>query len=317
MQIARPSDLFFRLFVGALVGLGVGVVAGQVGGAAAGWVAGLGTAALILALGMRRALRRWRVARQTLPAEQVRWIEDHVPFYGALEEPDRARFRRDVRFFLAERRFERSDDQALDPELPLAIAAGAALLLHGRPDWELPDRRAILFLPDRFDDDYASGALAQDADYDGMVHAQGPVVFSEQAVREAWRRSRDGYNVVLHELAHLFDFQNTADGNADGVPSLLGSGEEQWIALAKREMRLASVGRSVLPRYAATNHAELFAVGTEQFFERPGRFAARHPELYAAFEQMYGLDPRVGEEDEHGESALPASSLMRRRWRKA
>jgi Mlc titration factor MtfA (ptsG expression regulator) len=313
MQIVRSSDLLFRLLIGALVGLCVGVLAGRVGGAAVGWALGLGSLALVLTLGMRRAVRRWRVARQTLAPEQVRWIEEHVPFYASLEETGRARFRRDVRFFLAERRFERADDRPLDPELPLAIAAGAALLLHGRPDWELPDRRAILFLPDRFDDDYASGTLAQDADYDGMVHAQGPVVFSERAVRLAWQPSRDGYNVVLHELAHLFDFQGTADGDADGVPSLLGSGEDAWLALAKREMRLAERGRSVLPRYAATNHAELFAVGTEQFFERPDRLAARHPELFAAFEQMYGLDPRTGADE--GARSKPASSLMSRRWR--
>lgn len=313
MQIVRSSDLLFRLLIGALVGLCVGVLAGRVGGAGVGWALGLGATLLVPALGMRRAIRRWKVARQRLAPGQVRWIEEHVPFYASLEEADRARFRRDVRFFLAERRFERADDRPLDPELPLAIAAGAALLLHGRPDWELPDRRAILFLPDRFDDDYASGALAQDADYDGMVHAQGPVVFSERAVRLAWQQSRDGYNVVLHELAHLFDFQGTADGDADGVPSLLGSGEDAWIALAKREMRLAERGRSVLPRYAATNHAELFAVGTEQFFERPDRLAARHPELFAAFEQMYGLDPRTG--DDEDADAKPASSLMRRRWR--
>ena len=314
MQIVRPSDLVFRALIGGLVGLCVGALVGRVAGLAAGLGAGFGVGGLIVALGMRRALRRWRVARQALSPGQAAWISAHVSFYAALDAAGQARFRRDVRFFLAERRFERADDRPLDPELPLAVAAGAALLLHGRPDWELPGRRAFVFLPDRFDDDYASGALAQDADYDGMVHAQGPVVFSEEAVREAWRQSRDGYNVVLHELAHLFDFQNTADGNADGVPSLLGSGEEAWMALAKREMRLAAVGRSVLPRYAATNPAELFAVGTEQFFERPDRLATRHPELFAAFEQMYGLDPRRGEE-EPGEEAQPAGSLMRRRWR--
>ena len=312
MQIVRPSDLVFRLVTGSFIGLGVGALAGRVAGLGVGIAVGLAALVLFAGLGLRRALRRWRVARQRLSAGQTAWLDAHVPFYAALAPDPQARFRRDVRFFLAERHFERADERPLDPELPLAIAAGAALLLHGRPDWELPDRRAVVFLPDRFDDDYASGAVAQDADYDGMVHAQGPVVFSEKAVREAWRQSRDGYNVVLHELAHLFDFQGTADGNADGVPSLLGSGEEAWIALAKREMRLAAVGRSVLPRYAATNHAELFAVGTEQFFERPDRLAARHPELFAAFQQMYGLDPRTGEDDD--DAAPSSSSLMRRRW---
>ena len=69
MQIVRPSDLFFRLVIGALVGLCVGVLAGRLGGMGAGWMAGLGAAALVVGLGMRRALRRWRVAGQRLRPE--------------------------------------------------------------------------------------------------------------------------------------------------------------------------------------------------------------------------------------------------------
>jgi Mlc titration factor MtfA (ptsG expression regulator) len=45
------------------------------------------------------------------------------------------------------------------------------------------------------------------------------------------------------------------------------------------ETKRAGKRRSVLRKYAATNEAELFAVATEAFFERPRALAAKHPKL--------------------------------------
>ena len=112
--------------------------------------------------------------------------------------------------------------------------------------------------------------------------------------------------MVLHELAHLFDIDGTG---ADGVPTFLDpASDASWTALADAEMRLARAGRSVLRTYAAYDRAELFAVATEQFFERPARLRGRHPELYAALRAIYALDPP--------DEAAPddAGSLMARRW---
>jgi hypothetical protein len=41
----------------------------------------------------------------------------------------------------------------------------------------------------------------------------------------------------------------------------------------------------VLNRYGAKDPAELFAVATETFFERPRQFWTEHPEMYALLEQ--------------------------------
>ena len=46
--------------------------------------------------------------------------------------------------------------------------------------------------------------------------------------------------------------------------------------------------RSVLREYAATNEAELFAVATEFFFERPEALKKKHPKLYAVLVEVYG-----------------------------
>lgn len=304
MQIVRPATVWFTLVVTLLLAGGAAVVGWQAEGLSP-WI-GLGPLVLVPLWGLRRALRRWRATRHPLSDARRAWIEQHIPLYRHLDPTDRARFEHDVQMVLAEARFEAVEGVELTDELRLSVAAGAALLLHGRPSWELDLSRTFLFYPATFDDEY----LVQDeSEFDGMVHPQGPVLLSAEAVRRGWDRA-DGSNVVLHELAHLFDFD--LEG-ADGVPSLIDPGSrEAWVALAKREMALARQGRSLLRRYAATHPAELFAVATERFFERPGSLARRHPELFDALVALYNLDPRFGDAEADEEDG---DSLMARRWR--
>ena len=82
----------------------------------------------------------------------------------------------------------------------------------------------------------------------------------------------------------------------------------QQIQAQRQEMRRAKLGKGVLRSYAATNPAELFAVATEQFFERPARLRQHHPELFEALAALYNVVPP----DEELQS--PGGSLMARRW---
>jgi Mlc titration factor MtfA (ptsG expression regulator) len=254
------------------------------------------------------------VAQQSFPEVWQQWLARFVPLYGAFDDDARARFERDVLFFLDEWRFEGVADTAVQDRHRLAVAAGAALILHGRPDWELPTKRTILLYPDRFDDDYLEG---QGADYDGMVHAQGPIILTRQAVEQSWAYPHNGDNVVLHELAHLFDFTHA---EAVGVPTLMdpasaeawerlvrqemrraargqsllrpyaADSAEAWERLVRQEMRRAARGQSLLRPYAAENGAELFAVAVENFFERPDVLKRRHEALYNALANFFNLD---------------------------
>ena len=294
MQIARRSSILNTVLLAFVVGGGVALAGWQTG--TNGALLGLIPAALILGLGLRRAVRRWHLARTPLPDRNRTWLSTHVPLYRTLDDSARARFERDVQFVLDEYSFEGVKDVTVTDTLRLSVAAGVATLLHGRPSWELPGSNAVLFYPDRFNDTYHEST---DGAFDGMAHQQGPIILTAPAVANSWAGAHDANNVVLHELAHLFDFDNEG---ADGVPSLVAAGSAgEWQALMRREIRRVQRGRSILRPYAAEAPSEFFAVSVETFFEQPDRMARHHDELFRALVSFFHLDPRTGTRTGHPE----------------
>jgi Mlc titration factor MtfA (ptsG expression regulator) len=245
--------------------------------------AALAVGALVYVRERRRAAQAFR----PLASRHRQWLAENVPFYQRLTPDGRRRFEARVRRFLEERRFEGVAGQPVTDALRLALAAGEATLLHARPDFSIPPRHTLLLYPDAFDEGYDE---TPGGDFDGMAHPQGAVLFTAPAVEASWP-NEDGHNVVLHELAHLLDFENAI---ADGAPSLVApQSHGAWLALVRREMQRVKVRRSILRSYAGTNEAEFFACATEFFFERPEPMALHHPELFEAMCALFNLDPRT------------------------
>lgn len=293
MQIVRTGSILFGVLMALIVGVGVGIVGARTG-PYGGWL-GLVPALVLATVGLRKPIRRWIGARKPFPPSWRRWIEANILLYRRLGPEARRRFERDVLFVMKEWQFEGVGSVEATDELRLAVAAGIAVLLMGRPRWEVSSGRSVLFYPDRFDEDYFEG---DHGEYDGMAHHQGPVILSEKAVREGWAVARDGSNVVLHELAHVLEFDQLITHAAGGYS--LSEIQE----LVRLEMSRARLGRSVLRRYAATNEAELFAVAVEVFFERPVALYVQHRELYDVLRALFNVDPRSLL---MGEIELPAS----------
>lgn len=264
---------------GALLALGV---------ASEAWlVALLGPAVVagVLAFSLRRPLRAYRAAREPLDTEVVAILERHVRHLHGLTHAEREAFTRRVARLLATLEFERVEGARDTLELRVLAVAGAALLYVGRDDLRIDEHRSVVFYPDAFSHEYA---VQHDARIAGMVHRQGPVLFSERALRDGWDRSSDGYNVSIHEWAHVLDLE---DGFADGIPGLAAGSLEDEQALLSHELLRARGGRSVLREYAGTNRAELFAVATEVFFERPQLLRRSHSQLYEVLATWLRVDP--------------------------
>ncbi len=280
-----------------------GLLAASAALAALGALTAMGKPLLGLGLGLAfgagvfwglagRYVRRVRMTREPFPDAWRRILEKRVTFYRRLPDEQKRRFEDDVRFFLAEQRIFGEGGQPVDEEIRLLVAASAAMLCHGKPDFEWPTLRDIVVYRNAFKD--GSYEVGPDGNVIGMVHQQGPIIFSGPHLRRGFRKPTDGRNVGLHELAHVLDME---DGAADGVPGdLAWAATAPWVEHLTRHLEhpVRDRLRRLLGDYAYTNEAEMFAVLVEVFFERPSKLQARDPELYDLLCQYFNLDPRTG-----------------------
>lgn len=237
---------------------------------------------------MRRFLRRRKLVHRPFPDEWRRTMQRCVPFYSRLDEEGKRRFENDVRFFLTEQRIYGLRGEKAEERIKVLVASSAAILSHGLPDWEWPSLRDIVIYPTAFDDEYE---IDHRKHIIGMVHHQGPIVFSARDLKHGFCQPRDGLNVGLHELAHVMDMQ---DGRADGIPDgMEWAATAPWVEVMADRLKAirGRRGPRTLRSYAGKNEAEFFAVAVEVFFEQPEKLLARDEELYSMLSAYFKQDP--------------------------
>lgn len=262
---------------------------------------------MIWPLGPRRPL--------TIDPPVWRRLQDRLGYLRGLSPADCDRMRELIAEFLSRKTFTGTHGLVPDDEMRLTIAAQACLpvLRFGLNPYD--DFVEIVVYPCAF------AVRRRITDDDGLVHEfddvlageamdGGPVVLSWEDVDDAL----DGAgNVVIHEFAHKLDL---ADGEADGCPPMpphrrprwtdvLGRAYDDFVdALETLEARIpadvdpespqadAWYAGLALDPYAATDPAEFFAVATEAFFVDAERLRSAFPELFDAFVEYFGQDPR-------------------------
>lgn len=245
--------------------------------------------------------RRERAALRRRPIPDDLWKRTLVryPFLKAEADPGAPALRRLVSLFLDRKEFTATAPLRLTNDVVVAVAAQACLpvlqlgldrydgfvgiVLH--PD-QVVARREVL--------DEQGIAHEYDEVLSGEAQVGGPVMLSWRDVRTAGRSSATGYNVVIHEFAHVLDM---ADGLADGVPLLpVDLPRPHWMATLEHELAalrelLAGDNESALDPYAAESAEEFFAVSSEAFFVSPSILQRRHPDWYALLARYYRQDP--------------------------
>lgn len=292
MRIIPAYDLFFVVFYALLIPL-VGIAAYGISDRREALPLALLLLCAYLWLALRRPWRRRNAARAAFPDEWREFLRSRSPYFRGLGEAGRSRFERDVRLFLAEVRVAGTGGTPVSWQTRLLIAAGAAVMLHGRPEWEPPIADGVTVYPGyRFDRNYRPGK----GNIAGQAPAGGPLLIAEKSLIEGFAGERDGYNVLLHELAHYFDLEARKGGMS--LPAATG-GSAPWPAIIAGEYERHDFAASLLPGYAALNEAEFFAVASEMFFENPRQLRQAHPGLYAVLAAFYRQDlldsPNLGE----------------------
>jgi Mlc titration factor MtfA (ptsG expression regulator) len=245
--------------------------------------------------------RNWRRKRilQRRPIPQPAWRETvaNLPLLEGLDGAALERLHRFATLFLAEKSLEPVQGLILTDAMRHDLAAQAVL-----PILELgidcyDGWRSVVMYPAEF------VSRQEWTDENGLVHAR-----REIRVGEAWERGPvvlswadvaasgncDGYNAVIHELAHKLDYGN---GVMDGCPALHdGMTARAWRAAF--EPAFEDMGRRVdrgkhtaIDPYAAESPQEFFAVVSEHFFETPHLLIHAYPAVYQQLRDFYRQDP--------------------------
>ena len=202
--------------------------------------------------------------------------------------------------FLAEKEFSGARGLVVSDEMAVAIAAQACLpALALGLEW-LDGFVGIVVHED------VVVARREVEDDDGIVHAYdeelsgeamsgGPVMLAWRDVDDAGESAADGYNVVVHEFAHVIDMRGGVTAGVDSVDP-----DERTRPLARRAARRVRAlrrrrrrrRRTFLDPYGAEALEEFFAVASESFFVAPRRARRRRSRaLYRLLAEFYRQDP--------------------------
>jgi Mlc titration factor MtfA (ptsG expression regulator) len=242
--------------------------------------------AIYLLLALKKPWRRRRALRTPLPGAWREFLLSRSAYFRGLDEEGKMRFERDIRLFLVDVRITGIGGGEVSWQTRLLIAAGAAAMLHGRPEWEPPLPDGVTVYPGySFDRNYQveKGNIA------GQAPERGPLLVAEASLKQGFADPVDGYNVLVHELAHFIDREARKSGRKLRLRS---EGAVAWAEIIAREWGRHDHGASILPAYAAQNEAEFFAVASEMFFENPWPLHAAHPGLFEILREFYQQDPR-------------------------
>jgi len=244
-----------------------------------------------------RRRRLWRRLEKTPLSEAMRRHLETIPHYHLLPPEMKEAIQPKMLYFVQDKEF-RGIGITITDEIRTVIAFYACLLVLKIPDECFGILRTILIYP--------SEIVTKQVEEAGGIHREEETILEGQSSGDTvvivWHDARHqalhpGHqNVILHELAHVLDFE---DGAADGTPPLPLSRYSSWSSVLYRRYRAlrekSQTNRDwgsyrLLGEYAATNEAEFFAVATELFFTRPRSMRRHFRDLYDEFKSFYRLD---------------------------
>jgi len=222
-----------------------------------------------------------------------------LPFLARLDEAERAELRRLSSLFLDRKEFHGAGGIEVTDDMALLVAAQACLPVLKLGLHYYDGFVGIVVHPDEV---VAQRSVMDD---DGVVHeyeenlsgeamSGGPLMLAWADVRDAAEAADWGYNVVIHEFAHVIDM---AAGLADGVPPMPdAAARDRWIEVIDGAYEdfcelVDSGADTVVDPYGAEAVEEFFAVAVEAFFVASVPFKRESPAMYRLLADYFGQDP--------------------------
>lgn len=235
--------------------------------------------------------RRLRRLLETMPfPETYRTHLRRIAHYNALSSEERAKVERAVLRFIRTKEFAGIRLQ-IDEEMKVVVAFYASLMVLHKARECYGGLKSILLYSGAFlvEEAYEEGGIVTRGEFelDGQSSGDTVVLSWEDARAEAY--DLQPYNVIIHEFAHILDFE---EGMAADTPPTEKVLQREYDTLFDAMQSGDFPEGHLLGVYALHNKAEFFAVSSERFFQCPARLADDLPELFDALRRFYGCDPR-------------------------
>ncbi len=221
-------------------------------------------------------------------------------FLEGMSSAEKTRLRELSTLFLHYKKFI-GVDISVTPIMRVTIAAQACLPIFSLGLGLLGGWNSIIIYPGAFQ------ISRNETDEYGIVHhskriligeawLNGSLVLSWDNIVRDLHQPHQGYNVVIHEIAHKLDMLN---GRANGMPPLPDDMQrEQWSEILGNayellNQRLDRHQRICVNAYASISPAEFFAVFSEYFFCAPEILQPHFTDVYHQLRLYYRQDTLV------------------------
>ncbi len=262
--------------------------------------------------------KTWRNHRAMAHALQRRAISDALwqltlqrySFLAARNHADREDLRRLASLFLDQKEFTGIDGFVVTDEVAVAVAAQACLpvlrlglqpyagfvglVMHAA---EVVAKREVFDeqgLVHQYEEVIAGEAMEGGPIMLSWEDASGALGATAASADHESVQKRWGYNVVIHEFAHVLDLAN---GDADGMPTLVANANAaHWRTVMQTEFdhfqeRVVCGHDTVIDPYGAQSIDEFFAVASESFFVTAAALRDDRPALYELLASYYQQNP--------------------------
>lgn len=247
----------------------------------------------------RRRREAYTLRHRAIPDALWALTLARYPFIARRSNSDRHRLRELATLFLADKEFAGMQGLEVDDGMAVAIAAQACLPILSLGLAQYGAFKGIVVHPDivvarREVMDEDGIVRHYDEELAGEAMEGGPVMLTWRDVADAGDSAQWGYNVVVHEFAHVLDMR---DGAPDGVPLLPDrAARERWLAVLEPEWRefcerVDAGEQTLIDPYGAEAIDEFFAVASELFFVDASAMLGEHPALYELLAGYYRQDP--------------------------
>lgn len=242
--------------------------------------------------------------KKSIPADIEEMLYEEFAFYRNLSPGRRRYFNHRLHRFMEKYEFHGREGIHITEIMKAKIAATWVMLTFGMR-YYLPEIfKHIVIFPDIYQSTVTG--LWHKGEFN---HPAGAVVFSWKYFTEGMRYGTDNINLGIHEFAHALHVgaTTTDDSGASGdLYALMFDKVIAYLSIPENLKQLAAMG--YLRDYAFTNQFEFMAVTLETFFETPGEFKQKLPELYGLVAKMINYNPARSFHAEH--AAMGQENLL-------